>query len=256
MEKTATMADIFPKAALSVPSWVIPGTYLENLRFLEDKADVRGVELLFFIYDSEVRLQLDDEWEGILRFKDRFVFTAHLPDPLLPEHEDLVERLDPLARSFVAHPGAPENAPALASLLKGWEKRYPPRAGPPGAPPPSRFLVENTQPGLFEALLPCLEGSAGICMDTGHLRLEGKSPADFFKAHRDRIGEIHLHGIDREKAAQDGRLADHRAVQAGEPWFGELFPLLREFAGVINAEVFAWEEAAAGMESIKLFART
>jgi hypothetical protein len=256
MEKSATLAELFPKAAaISVPSWVIPGTYLENLRFLEDKADVRGVELLFFIYDQEIRLQLEAEWEGILQFKDRFVFTAHLPDPLLPEHEELVEKFNPLARSFVAHPGPPENAPALAAMIMDWERRYPPQAGSPGAPS-RRFCVENTKPGLFEALLPHLEKTAGLCMDTGHLLLEGKSPADFFRAHRDRIGEIHLHGIDREKAALDGRLADHRAVQAGEKWFGELLPLLREFDGVINTEVFSWEEAAAGMESIKLFARS
>jgi hypothetical protein len=247
------MKDIFARATLSVPSWVIPGTYLENLRYLEDKADVRGVELLFFIYDSEIRLQLDDEWEGIQQFKDRFVFTAHLPDPLLPEHEELIERLNPLARSFVAHPGPAEGAPALAALIKGWEKKYPPKSG--SGAPRYRFCVENTQQGLFEVLLPHLEGATGICMDTGHLLLEGKSPADFFRAHRDRIGEIHLHGIDREQAALDGRLADHRAVKAGEKWFGELFPLLREFSGVINTEVFAWEEAAAGMESIKQFAR-
>ncbi|MDR1249444.1 MAG: AP endonuclease [Treponema sp.] len=253
MGNPTTMADIFPKAMFSVPSWVIPGTYLENLRFLENKTDIRGVELLFFIYDSEIRLQLNAEWEGILQFKDRFVFTAHLPDPLLPEHEELVERLDPLARSFVAHPGPAENAPALAALLKDWEKKYPPRSGFPGAPPPGRFLAENTHVGRLDALLPYL-GSMGLCMDTGHLLLEGKSPADYFRAHRERIGEIHLHGIDREKAALDGRLADHRAVQAREEWFRELFPLLREFAGVINTEVFSWEEAAAGMERIKLFA--
>jgi hypothetical protein len=182
------------------------------------------------------------------------VFTVHLPDSILPEHEALVERCNPLARSFVVHPGPPESAAALASLIADWEKRYPPRSGPAGAPP-RRFLIENTKPGLFEALLPHLEGTAGICMDTGHLLLDGKNPAEFFRAHWDRIGEVHLHGIDREKAALDGRLADHRAVQAGEQWFGELFPLLREFDGVINTEVFAWEEAAAGIESIKLFAR-
>jgi hypothetical protein len=204
------------------------------------------------MYDAEIRRQLDDEWEGILQFKDRFVFTVHLPDSILPEHEELVERVSPLARSFVVHPGQPENAPALAALIMDWERRYPPRSGPAGAPS-RRFLVENTKPGWFEALLPHLEGAAGVCMDTGHLLLDGKNPADFFKAHRDRIGEIHLHGIDREKAALDGRLADHRAVQAGEKWFRDLFPLLGEFDGVINTEVFSWEEASAGMESIKLF---
>ncbi|MFP3040947.1 AP endonuclease [Treponema primitia] len=244
------MAGIFPKARLLVPSWVIPGTYLENLRFLEGKSEIQGVELLFFIYDDEIRDQLDAEWEGIKQFADRFVFTAHLPDPLLPEHEELVNRLNPMVRSFIVHPGPPEDAPAQGALVNGWAKKYPPEAGAEGSP--YRFLAENTNAGRLEALLPYLE-YLGICMDTGHLLMDGKSPAEFFKDHSDRIGEIHLHGVDREKAAIDGRLADHRPVRAEEKWFGELFPLLKQFTGNINAEVFSWEEAAAGINSIRKY---
>jgi hypothetical protein len=242
---------LFPHARLIVPSWVIPGAYLENLRFLKDKPEVQGVELLFFIYTGEIRDQLNAEWEGIGQFADRFVFTAHLPDPLLPEHEELVHRLNPLARTFIVHPGLPENAPALGALVNGWAKKYP---GPfRGTDLPARFLAENTSPGMLEALLPYLDGDAGLCMDTGHLLLDGKSPAEYFITHRNRIGEIHLHGLDREKAAIDGRLPDHRPVRATEKWFGELFPLLTSFSGIINTEVFSWEEAAAGIQSIKQF---
>jgi hypothetical protein len=233
---------IAPRACITVPSWVIPGTYLENLRFLEDKREVRGVELLFFIYDDEIREQLDAEWEGIGQFAGRFVFTAHLPDPLLPEHEELVRRLDPLVRSFIVHPGPPPDAPALGALVSGWAEKYPPR--------PFRFLAENTNDGMLEALLPHLSGDVGLCMDTGHLLMEGKSPAAYFARRRDRIGEIHLHGLDRKKAARDGRLADHRPLRPGESWFAELFPLLKDFDGVINLEVFSWEEVAATIHSI------
>jgi hypothetical protein len=242
---------IFPKAKLLVPSWVIPGTYLENLRFLEDKPEVQGVELLFFIYNDETRDQLDAEWEGIRQFADRFVFTAHLPDPLLPEHEELVNRLNPLVRNFIVHPGPPEDAHVLGALVNGWAKKYPVPSCCTDLP--VRFLAENTNRGMLEALLPHLDEDVGLCMDTGHLLMEGKSPADFFAKYRDRIGEIHLHGLDREKAAIDGRPVDHRPVRAEERWFGELFPLLKDFIGIINMEVFSWEEAAAGINAIKQF---
>jgi sugar phosphate isomerase/epimerase len=106
---------------------------------------------------------------------------------------------------------------------------------------------------MLEALLPHLDGDVGLCMDTGHLLMDGKLPAEFFAKRRNRIGEIHLHGLDREKAALDGRLPDHRPVRATESWFGELFPLLKDFTGIINTEVFSWEEAAAGIHSIKQF---
>jgi hypothetical protein len=246
-------AELCPEACLSVPSWVIPGTYAENLRFLEDKTEIQGVELLFFIYDDETRAQLEADWESICSMRERFVFTAHLPETLLPEHEELVSRLAPLVRHFIVHPPV-ENQAALAELLGGWAKKYGPGSGelPPGAPCPAggkaapRFLVENTFGDLFEKILPFLGEETGLCMDTGHLLLGQKSPAAFFSRHRDRIAEIHLHGIDRKAALRDGRLADHRRLRRGAAWLGELLPLLKNYSGVINLEVFSWEEARAG----------
>ena len=222
---------------LCVPSWVIPGTYAENLRFLRDKKEIQGVELLFFLYDDEIKDQFDSEWEEIYSFRERFVFTAHLPELLLPSHSELVERLAPLVRHFIFHP-AEENPGAQARLLAEWTEQY-------GA----RFLAENTKAGLLEALLRVCEGALGpsLCMDTGHLLLDGQNPADFFAKHRDRINEIHLHSIDREQSAIDGRLADHRRLRE-EPWLLELLPLLEGFQGVINLEVFSWEEARASID--------
>jgi sugar phosphate isomerase/epimerase len=224
---------------ITVPSWVIAGTYAENLRFLESKKEVAGVELLFFIYDNEVKNQLDSEWEEIRRYGERFIFTAHLPEPLLPAHEELVARLAPLVRHFIVHP-ATENLTGQIRLLAEWTERY-------GV----SFLTENTKPGLLEALLPQMETNAGLCMDTGHLLLEGKNPAEFFSRYRERIKEIHLHGIDREQAAIDGKLADHRRLRGDEPWLHELLSLLTDYSGVINLEVFSWEEARAGIEIMR-----
>ena len=233
---------------LCVPSWVIPGTYVENLRFLRDKKEIQGVELLFFLYDDEIKNQFDSEWEEILSFKERFVFTAHLPELLLPAHGELVARLAPLVRHFIVHP-AVENPGAQARLLGEWTERC-------GAV----FLAENTKAGLLEALLPHLEAGTGICMDCGHLLMNGQNPAEFFAAWhavaarhavaacRERIGEIHLHGIDRKQAAIDGRLIDHRRLRGDEPWLHELLPLLKDYRGIINMEVFSWEEAKAGID--------
>ena len=221
---------------LSVPSWVIPGTYAENLRFLENRKEIEGVELLFFLYDGEIKTQLDSEWEEILHYGKRFVFTAHLPELLLPAHGELVARLAPLVRHFIVHPPV-ENPETLIQLLEEWRDRY-------GA----RFLVENTKADLLEAMLPLPEAGMGICMDTGHLLLDGKNPADFFKKYREHIGEIHLHSTDRKQAAIDGRLMDHRQLRGDEGWLPELLQLLEDYSGVINLEVFSWEEVRAGID--------
>jgi len=219
---------------LSVPSWVILGTYAENLRFLEDKKEIQGVELLFFLYDDEIKAQFDSEWEEISIYRKRFLFTAHLPELLLPVHEELVARLAPLVKHFIVHPHV-ENPENQIQLLTEWRDRH-------GA----RFLAENTKAGLLEAMLPLPEAGMGICMDTGHLLLDGNNPADFFTAYRERIGEIHLHGIDRKQAAIDGRLPDHRRLWGDEEWLLELLPLLEDYSGVVNLEVFSWEEVKAG----------
>jgi len=223
---------------LSAPSWVIPGTYAENLRFLEDKTAISGVELLFFIYDDEIKTQLNNEWDEIFSYRERFVFTAHLPELLHPDHEELIIRLTPLVRHFIVHPDI-NNPAAQALLLADWTKRH-------GAV----FLTENTNPGSLEILLPYLDTGSGLCMDTGHLLLEGQDPAVFFKTYRERINEIHLHGINSEKAAVDGRLRDHRSFGGNEGWLRQLLPLLGDYRGVVNLEMFSWEEIEQSITSL------
>jgi hypothetical protein len=231
------------KLRFTVPSWVIPGTYLENLRFLADQMEIRGVELLFFLYDGEIRAELESEWRGIVEYGNRFVYTAHLPDPLLPEHWELVERLSPLVRHFIVHPGPEEGAKTQAKLLRSWTGRFRDRNRK------SPFFIENTHSGRLPSILPHLDEDMGLCMDTGHLLLEGQNPADFLRKYGDRVGEIHLHGLDRE--ARDDRLPDHRPLRAEDRWLTELVPLLADFPSPINLEVFSWKEVQESIAALK-----
>ncbi|AEF80599.1 cobamide remodeling phosphodiesterase CbiR [Leadbettera azotonutricia] len=234
----------FPK--IIVPSWVIPGTYLENLRFLDDKKEITGVELLFFIYDDEIKKNITDEFEDICKFKDRFIFTAHLPDVLNPEHEELVKKLSPLVQHFIVHPGKEGGARAQAGLINSWAEKY------KNVSSKYRFLAENTNPGLLEALLPNLNTNIGLCMDFGHLLIEEKNPSAYLNQFQNKIGEIHLHGLDREKAMIDKRLPDHRPINEDSIPIKELFPLLKKFQGLVNLEVFSWEEVEESLRVIKL----
>ena len=156
------------KPVLTVPSWIIPGTYAENLRFLNDKKEIRGVELLFFLYDDAIKKQLDLEWEEICRYRERFIFTAHLPELLLPSHDELIARLSPIVRHFIIHPSI-DNIEDQVRLLSGWKDKY-------GA----TFLAENTQSGFLKQLLSKMGTAIDLCMDTGHLLLEGK-PCRIFR---------------------------------------------------------------------------
>lgn len=223
---------------------MIPGTYGDNLSFLARDERIEVVELLFFLYDAETRDLLLREFPAIEEYAGRFAYTVHLPDRLRSEHEELVARFVPLAERFIVHPCEGEReTDALAALLAGWEARYDP------GPALGRFLLENTQGGRLEALRARLP-RMGLCMDTGHLLLEGRSPAAWFDAHADLIAEIHLHGTDAAAAAGDGRLVDHRALRPGDPWLAELVPRLRSFSGIVNLEVFSWEEAEGSLSTL------
>jgi sugar phosphate isomerase/epimerase len=210
---------------------VIPGTYLENLWFLDDKRRIDGVELLFFLYDDDIRAEFLRELPQIRDFAGRFVFTAHLPDKVNEGHEALVELLSPLVKHFIVHPAAAKDAGAEARLLETWMARYGRR----------RFLLENTGPGQLEALLACFDGDAPLCMDTSHLLLEGRRPADFARRYGGQIREIHLNGTGEDGG--DG----HKPPRAGDEWFLELSPFLRQFSGIVNLELFSWDEVQQGI---------
>ena len=216
---------------LSVPSWVIPGTYAENLAFISGKEGIEGVELLFFMYDESVLREFRSELSLIESFRNRFAFTAHLPDGLQSSHEELVDLLSPLVRSFVVHPGPAGKAEAMAELLVRWKGRF-----------GDRFLLENTQDGRFEALERLLP-EIPVCLDSGHLLLHDGSPAAFADSRGERIGQIHLHAVDEVAAAVDGRLRDHRALGGDLRWLDELSPFITSFRGILELEVFSWEEA-------------
>jgi hypothetical protein len=222
---------------ITVPSWVIPGTYIENLRFLEDK-NISGIELLFFIYDSDVKALFQKEFMSISEYRNRFIFTAHLPDALNAECEALVQCLAPLVRHFIVHPAKFENAHKQAELLLSWFSKY----------GKEKFLIENTRHGFMENILSMLPADTGICIDTGHLLLDNVSVIDHYKKYCGRIKEIHLHALDIEQAKIDNRLVDHRALRADDAWFKEFLPELKQYSGIINTEVFSWEEAKKSLE--------
>lgn len=248
---------------VSVPSWVIPGTYGENLSFLEDKEDITNIELLFFIYDDSVREELDADLGSIKKYRKRFTYTVHLPDHLKPEQEDLVATLSPLVEHFVFHPVNPDHSiqvDELSSLIFAWQARY-----------GDRFCAENTKPGWLEALeahLPTIP----ICMDTGHLALVDNNIIDheaenrdsvfdlatqrilsFWESRKSRIQELHLHSTDTAAAAQDQRLPDHRPLLGSESWLVPLTTVLmvQKRQPLINLELFSWQEVEKSLKVLQ-----
>jgi hypothetical protein len=215
---------------LSVPSYVIPGTYAENLRFLVAVSEVRAVELLFYLYDGPTAELLRREAAEIASHRGRFSFSVHLPDDLQPEHEEILALTRPFADRYVLHP--PASPPqAFLRTVERWRGRY-----------GEIFLLENLVGRGFAALARRWPGMP-VCCDTGHLLLGGEEIGRFLDEYGGRIGEIHLHGV------RDGR--DHRGFGPGEDWFQRLVPFLRGFQGVLNLEVFSIGEVRAILDALR-----
>jgi sugar phosphate isomerase/epimerase len=213
-----------------VPSWLVPGGWLENVRAAASLPWAEGVELLCFSFEGEDRELFISELPGLAEEGKRLSLSVHLPDPLLPAHEELVELTRPFAAAYVVHPprrpakGASmdEAAAALESwsaLVSSWRGRY-----------GDDFLLEYTEGAAFSAAEESLVG-VPLCADTGRLLLEEIDPVNWIAQRVERIREVHLHGADG--------LRDHRVFSGSEPWLAALRPLLAAYEGRVELEVFS-----------------
>jgi len=200
---------------------VIPGTYGENVEFLAAVPEVQAVELLFYYFDTDSRDLFVREKPLITSYRERFNFSVHMPEPLEPEHESLIELTRDLCDRYILHP-PPGDHHRFREWVAGWQNRY-----------GSIFMIENLIDRDFHPLAEMMD-FLPICCDTGHLLLRGMEVEAFLRRYGARIGEIHLHGV------VDG--ADHHGFTGSEPWFQAVVPILRNFQGVINLEVFSMAE--------------
>lgn len=203
---------------ISTPSYIIPGSYLENVMHISQMNEIQSVELLFFLFDDETEELIKKELPAIRQYSGRLGFTLHLPDELKPEHRKLIEMTKDLALQYIVHPPA-EDSDRFLSVASSWIDEY----GPV-------FLLENLIEREFESLL-LAEPRFGVCMDTGHLLVRGEDPASFANCYAGRIREIHLHGL------IEGW--DHNGFGSNDSWFQDLLPFLHTFSGICNIELFA-----------------
>jgi len=105
---------------------------------------------------------------------------------------------------------------------------------------PADLCVENLEDLLFDLSVPFIEKrDARICLDVGHLLLQGKSEIEFLEQHGGRIREIHLHDALVPTAGGQQTVRDHLALGQGQLDVAAFLQKLREldFDGVIILEV-------------------
>jgi sugar phosphate isomerase/epimerase len=82
---------------------------------------------------------------------------------------------------------------------------------------PRALCVENLEALPFDLVVPLLERhGTSICLDVGHLALQGGGELAFLERHGERVGEIHLHDAVPPSPDQGKLARDHLPLGQGE----------------------------------------
>ena len=225
--------------ALTVPSWLYPGDYLENVARVAPFVD--GVELLFF-EGREMSLPGRGTLDGLLALQKEhgLVYNIHMPmdDNLASTNPrerkeavashfrlmDLVKDFLPsthtihLERRVADHDAWVEaSKESLHRLAQGCD--------------PSSITVETLDTSLFP-LADTIE-SLGfyICLDLGHLIHFGLPVEETIERFAPRCRMVHLHGVAGGK--------DHRSLAEMETaHIDRLLPFLLSYTHTLSVEIF------------------
>ena len=200
---------------IGTTSYIVPDDLIANVRFLAGW--VQDVELILFELEDGSSNLPDAATLNELKHlaeEHRLTYTVHLPlDLRLDErggfnHPSLVQAqrviectraLQPWA--YVAHLDR-RDLPLTASQYEQarWEKQAA-RAleqAAEWAGDPALLAVENLEGCPPEANLNVLERvPVSLCIDIGHLWLDGYDALSYLKAHLDRARVVHLHGVNK-----------------------------------------------------------
>lgn len=218
---------------LCVPSYQIPGTWLENVEFLSPETWIQGIELAFFSYDHDARRILGAERDRLAAYRNRFSFSLHLPDPFTERDLELVELTADFVELYVLHPF---DQAKYAGSYREW-REFARRAATrkDGA----RIALEYTNEANF-SLCAADFSDFGVCADTGGLLRQARDPGMWIAERSNAISEIHLHAARGEK--------DHFALSASDTWLSGVAALAQKRDWRIVLETFSLEASRASYE--------
>jgi sugar phosphate isomerase/epimerase len=117
---------------------------------------------------------------------------------------------------------------------------------------PPLLCIENLEDPLFEMAVPLIEKhDTGICMDVGHLAVQGIDELDFLARYARRIREVHLHDAIRRSSTHP-QPRDHLALGQGETEFLALLRQLEQtgFDGPVILELNSHSDLEASLHQL------
>jgi len=239
--------------SLSVPSWLYPAGYAENVARVAPFVD--GVELLFF--EGKARCLPDRKtWQSLASLKERYGLSYNIHMPIdenlasvdggergraLEAHKrlfDLVAPLSPVTHTI--HLERPRGIDPTAWTEASCESLE----ALAGITDSSMVTVETLDYDLLP-LADILETLGyTICLDLGHLVYFGLPVEETIERFAPICRMVHLHGVAGGK--------DHRALSLMDPvLLGRLLPFLSTYTHTLSIEVF---KAAPCFDSIEFLA--
>ncbi len=219
---------------ISTPSYIIPGTYAENLEFLNKYEEVKNIELLFYFFDKETQRLLEKEKDIIINYSKRFSYTIHLPEILSNEIFILFEKLDKYISHYIVHCNK-ENFDFIISnknKLKNVEQK---------------FLYENHNKTNLLELISKYDflKNKNYCLDIGHILLHQNSEIALknLKELNQNIKEIHIHGVLNNK--------DHKSIINNKKEYSKILKSNLLKGKIINIEVFNKKDFEQSLNLIK-----
>lgn len=221
---TRNLKNHFP-FRLGTTSYIIPADLITNVRFLAPYVD--DIELVLFEADDESNLPDKKTVMALneVAGSNDLSYTVHLPLGLslgAVDEEDrrrsvekalhIVELTSPLhPAAYVVHFEGERRGPTPSDNMTGWTKGI--RASVAellgSAIQPRLFCVETLDyPFALVDPIVC-EFDLSVCLDIGHVLLQGYPLDAYLANYQDRIRVFHAHGIRENKDHRDlGALRD------------------------------------------------
>jgi sugar phosphate isomerase/epimerase len=248
-----------PKAfRLGVTSYVYPADLLTNVRRLAGHVD--DIELVLFESSDVSNLPTAEDIAELaaLARSHGLTYTVHFPidrklgsaDPaerqaMVGQVHRIIELTQPLAPfAYVLHIEGLDGHETPVRVAQ-WRRDV--HALLPGivaaVDRPDRLVVESLKypfawcDEFFE------QQGLGVCLDVGHIWLNGRDVASHWRTYGARCRVIHLHGV------RDGK--DHLALDVlPADVLADFLALIRDFRGVLTLEVFEYAATCTSIQTL------
>lgn len=259
---TRNLKNHFP-FRLGTTSYILPADLISNVRFLAPYVD--DIELVLFEANDESNLPDDEtiaELHAIACSND-LTYTVHLPLGLslgAADEEErhrsvkkalhIVELASPLSpAAYVVHFEGDRRGPLPSENMSGWINGLKVSVAELlGTGTPSHLFCVETLDYPFALVDPIVyELELSVCLDIGHVLLQGHPLDAYLAKYHDRIRVFHAHGIRENKDHRDlGALRDSDLALL----FGNL-QSCRSAAPVLTLEVFDENDFRLSMEVVE-----